>query len=165
MDFYRHWRSAERGGVSKANPVVARWRRKLALCAGSRLGSTTVEFAFAVPVLLFLVLGLIEFGRALWIQHTLEFAVQQATRFAIVSDDASATDTAFKSTIRTVAGNFLTGLNAADVTFAVTFEKTGSTRDIVMVTASYTFSVVGSTDVISAGSFDLTSKSRLAFVQ
>ncbi len=48
-------------------------------------GAATVEFAIIFPILLLLVLGLIEVGRAIWTQTTLDYAVQAAARCAAVS--------------------------------------------------------------------------------
>jgi Flp pilus assembly protein TadG len=43
-------------------------------------GAAAVEFAIILPVLLLCVLGLVEFGRAIWTQATLNYAVQAAAR-------------------------------------------------------------------------------------
>ena len=52
---------------------------------GSReRGTAVIEFAILVPILLVCVLGLIEFGRAIWTQATLDHAVQAAARCAAV---------------------------------------------------------------------------------
>jgi Flp pilus assembly protein TadG len=47
-------------------------------------GAAAVEFAIILPILLLCVLGLIEFGRAIWTQATLDYAVQAAARCAAV---------------------------------------------------------------------------------
>ena len=47
-------------------------------------GAAAVEFAIVLPVLLLCVLGLVEFGRAIWTQATLDYAVQAAARCAAV---------------------------------------------------------------------------------
>jgi len=47
-------------------------------------GAAAVEFALVLPILLLCVLGLIEFGRAIWTQATLNYAVQAAARCAAV---------------------------------------------------------------------------------
>lgn len=46
-------------------------------------GTVAVEFALLLPVLLLLLLGIFEFGRALWIRQTLQFAVESAARTAL----------------------------------------------------------------------------------
>ena len=51
------------------------------ICRTSRTrGAAAVEFAIILPVLLLIVLGLIEAGRAVWTQSTLDYAVQAAAR-------------------------------------------------------------------------------------
>ena len=47
-------------------------------------GAAAIEFAIVLPILLLCVLGLIEFGRAIWTQATLNYAVQAAARCAAV---------------------------------------------------------------------------------
>jgi Flp pilus assembly protein TadG len=46
------------------------------------LGAAAVEFALTVPVLLLLLLGVSEFGRLLWTQNSIQYAVEQAARCA-----------------------------------------------------------------------------------
>jgi Flp pilus assembly pilin Flp len=48
-------------------------------------GAAAVEFAIIFPILLLLVLGLIEVGRAIWTQTTLDYAVQAAARCVAIS--------------------------------------------------------------------------------
>ena len=48
-------------------------------------GATAVEMAFLLPVFLLFMLGIEEFGRALWLQTSLQFAVEAAARCAAVS--------------------------------------------------------------------------------
>lgn len=47
-------------------------------------GSAAVEFAVTVPVLILLMFGMIETGRALWAQNSLQYAVERATRCRVV---------------------------------------------------------------------------------
>jgi len=47
-------------------------------------GAAAIEFAIILPILLLCVLGLIELGRAIWTQATLDYAVQAAARCAAV---------------------------------------------------------------------------------
>lgn len=47
-------------------------------------GAAAVEFAIILPILLLCLLGLIEFGRAIWTRATLDYAVQAAARCAAV---------------------------------------------------------------------------------
>lgn len=58
---------------------LARWH-------GGR-GQTLVEFAIVVPVLLVIVLGLLDLGRAVFVYNTLAQSARQASRTAIVNQD------------------------------------------------------------------------------
>jgi Flp pilus assembly protein TadG len=48
-------------------------------------GATAVEMAFLLPVFVLFLLGIEEFGRAIWTQTQLQFAVEAASRCAAVS--------------------------------------------------------------------------------
>lgn len=48
-------------------------------------GVTSIEFAFVLPILLLIVFGLVDFGRAIWTQTTLDYAVQAAARCEAIS--------------------------------------------------------------------------------
>lgn len=54
----------------------------------SRAGATAIEMAFLLPIFLGFLLGIEEFGRALWTQTALQFAVESAARCAVVNPDA-----------------------------------------------------------------------------
>src|SRR5580765_7157069 len=51
-------------------------------------GATAVEMAFLLPVFLLLLLGIEEFGRALWTQTALQYASEVAARCAAVNPSA-----------------------------------------------------------------------------
>ena len=75
-------------------PVYARshlhWRR-WRLAFGSR-GNAAIEFALLLPLLIFLVLASIEFGRAFYIHDIMAKAIRDATRYlARVSDPTNTT--------------------------------------------------------------------------
>lgn len=51
-------------------------------------GATAIEMAFLLPVFLGFLLGIEEFGRALWTQTALQFAAEAAARCAVVNPDS-----------------------------------------------------------------------------
>jgi Flp pilus assembly protein TadG len=53
-----------------------------------------MEFALVFPSFILLTMGVIEFGRAMWIQNTLQAAVEQAARCAVVNTTTCGTDIA-----------------------------------------------------------------------
>jgi Flp pilus assembly protein TadG len=51
-------------------------------------GAAAVEFALVLPILLVLVLGIVEFGRAYFVQTTLSGAAREGVRIMALKDDA-----------------------------------------------------------------------------
>jgi Flp pilus assembly protein TadG len=56
---------------------------------GAEEGAAAVEAAVTMSVLLLLIVGSIEFGRALWTYNTMLLAVEQAGRYAMVHNQGS----------------------------------------------------------------------------
>jgi len=61
----------------------------------AREGSTAVEFAIILPIFFALVFTSIEFARFYWVRSTVQFAAEEAARFAMVSGGNDNTITAF----------------------------------------------------------------------
>lgn len=80
---------------------------------GDRRGATAVEFALILPVFLALLLGTMEIGRLLWVRSTLQFAAEEATRYAIAHSTAGSAE------ISAQASAHLAGLNGATVQVSV----------------------------------------------
>jgi Flp pilus assembly protein TadG len=98
--------------------------RKLSRARG---GATAVEFAIVAPVLLMLLLGIMEGGRALWTQNALSFAVEQAARCASIDQNNCGSTTQVQSFAARVSGeNFISSI------FTVTAAACGN-----LVSASY----------------------------
>lgn len=53
-------------------------------------GAAAVEFALVLPILIVLVLGIVEFGRAFQVQSTLAAAAREGVRTMAIEDDAAA---------------------------------------------------------------------------
>lgn len=58
--------------------------------AGGEGGQALVEFALAIPLLLLIVTGLFDLGRAVWQSNTLAYAAREGTRYAVVHGSRSA---------------------------------------------------------------------------
>jgi len=99
--------------------------------------AAAVEFAFVAPVFLVMVLGSVEVGRALWIKSTMQFAVEQTARYAIVN--TSATTAALEAYAATEIAD--AGFNDANVTFTAANDTTGGVT-FVTISASYDFNTV-----------------------
>jgi hypothetical protein len=69
-----------------------------------RGGAAAVEFAMTVPILLVAMLGIIEFGRVLWAQNALHFAVEDAARCATIDVTTCDNPTDIQNYASTVSG-------------------------------------------------------------
>ena len=130
-------------------------RRLCARVAACRLGSVAIEFAVLLPVFLALIYGLFEFARVAWTQTTLEYAVEEAARFAMVNPSASETE------ITDVANDSAAGLDAAEIIINVSFVTVGG-GDFVTVVGTYNF--VPIVKIVGIGTFDITSTAQMPIV-
>jgi Flp pilus assembly protein TadG len=55
-------------------------------------GQAMVEFALVFPVFVLLLVGIFDFGRAIWVNDTLSTAAREAGRYAIVHGGSPSTD-------------------------------------------------------------------------
>jgi Flp pilus assembly protein TadG len=97
-------------------------------------GASAVEFAFLVPVLLLLVLGIAEFGHAFQVQGTLSAAAREGARVMALQNDPAAARRAVRDAAPTLDPA------VADAQIAVTpaaCPPTGTTTTNVRVTVDY----------------------------
>jgi Flp pilus assembly protein TadG len=81
-------------------------------------GASAVEFALAAPFLFLLLFAIVEFGRAWWTKNSLQYAVERATRYAVVyATGACPSD----GTIKTYAANQVYAQSVNSNTFSVTY--------------------------------------------
>ena len=99
--------------------------------AKCRKGAVALEFALGFPIFLALVYGLFEFSRIFWTQNTMQFAIEEAARSAIVDSDITAAE------ITTLVQNRATGLRAADIKVEVFFEDANGSRGFVTITGTH----------------------------
>lgn len=78
-------------------------------------GSVLIESALALPVLFLFGFGIIEVSRGLWVQNTLQFAVEAAARCAAVDSFNCGTDAGVQSTAVAAA----TGVNVPATSYTV----------------------------------------------
>lgn len=76
-------------------------------------GATAVEFALVLPVLLLLVIGILEFGRAYHVQTTLSNAARDGVRVMALQDSTTAAKT------RVIASASTLDLDTSMITVAV----------------------------------------------
>ena len=161
--------------VGDAGPCPSGLSMRRAQCrfALSRKASAAVEFAFGLPIFLALVYTMFEFARVFWTQTTLEYAIEEAAGFAMVSSAATAAE------VETVAADSAIGLAAADLDIDVTFEQDNSGSGsgpvaFVNITGTYNFSPIvpivipfigtGSTIDFQLLQFDIETTTRMAVV-
>jgi Flp pilus assembly protein TadG len=113
-------------------------------------GSSAVEFALVLPILLTMLLGVVEFGRALWIQGLLDYAVEQASRCASVNT----TTCNSAGAIQSYAAQQTAPLDLPSSVFSATTQACGN-----KVTASYPFTFI----VQGLFPYDITLTSQSCF--
>lgn len=64
---------------------------------GTDRGAVAVEFAIVLPILLLLILGIVEFGRAYYVQTTLSGAAREGVRAMALHNNASEAITTVQS--------------------------------------------------------------------
>ena len=113
----------------------------------SERGAAAVEFALLLPLLLMLVLGTIEFGRAYNAQITLTNAARDGVRVMAIANDPAGAKTAAKNAAASVS----TTIPATDITLSTNACSTGAQ---VTLTINYKLSTI--TGI--AGPFSMTGK-------
>ena len=78
-------------------------------------GSTAVEFAFIVPLLIALVLGIAEFGHAFQVQGTLSAAAREGVRLMALQNDPAAA----RAAVRDAAASLDPAVTDAQITINV----------------------------------------------
>lgn len=115
-----------------------------------RAGSVAVETALILPVLLLMLLGIIEFGRLMWVNSSLQYAAEEGARYGL------AHSTAASSEITALVQSRLTAVvNPAAVQVAV-----ASSTASISVTLTYRFTFF-SGDLLPYGPKTLTANSTI----
>lgn len=121
-------------------------------------GAAAVEFSMLALLFVSLILGIFEMGRLLWTLNGIQYASEQAARFAAIQTDET------EEEIRTVLTDALQGLSIPTSEIEVTVDYVSvNSIDMVQVNARYPFTL--STLFFlseSLRSFDLTALSRRA---
>ena len=99
----------------------------------SNRGTAAIETAIVFPVFLLMLLGVVEFGRALWTQSALQYAVQLAARCGAVDT----TDCASPSQVISYAVTQSAPLTVPSGDFSASVQSCGSS-----VSVAYPFSFV-----------------------
>ena len=78
-----------------------------------RLGASAVEFAVVAPFLFLVVMGMIEIGRAMMIQHVLSLSAREGAREAVLMTATTESVEARVDEFAAAAGPSLDGLDSA----------------------------------------------------
>ncbi|WP_448187483.1 TadE/TadG family type IV pilus assembly protein [Azospirillum sp. sgz301742] len=120
-----------------------------------------IEFAFALPLLLAILIAIIETATFFWTRNTLQFAAEEGARTALVS--TSATTTAVKAAVvaklngAAVMDSSKVTVTAVQDTYAgVTFMK---------VTATYAWPATGITGLLPVDLGSISGQARVPMVQ
>lgn len=119
-------------------------------------GAAAVEFGLIAPVVLLVLVGTVEAGRAVWTRNSLQFAAEEAARFSMVNrfaDDAE---------IRSQALDRLPGIDPAGVEVVVVRETVNGT-DFVRVELGIGFDWAA--PLIPGGPMRLTGSSRVPLLE
>jgi Flp pilus assembly protein TadG len=97
-------------------------------------GATAVEFAFILPLLIVLVLGIAEFGHAFQVSGTLSAAAREGVRVMALQNDPAAA----RNAVRTAAPSLNPGVTNAQIAIApASCPTTGATSTTVRLTVTY----------------------------
>ena len=124
-------------------------RQRLVNALRGDRGATVVEFAFIVPLLIVLVLGIAEFGRAFQVSGTLSAAAREGVRVMALQNDPAAA----RAAVRNAAPALDPAVTNAQITITPAACPPGPVTTTVRVTVTYPLPFI--TDFFGSG-VDLT---------
>ena len=104
-------------GSGKAKSMFKSVARCLPFCKDTR-GSSAVEFALVAPILFGLMLGIVDFGRLLWLSSSVEHAATAGARYAGVRGSGNygaLTPTQLQAEIESAVQARAAGIAASDL--------------------------------------------------
>lgn len=109
----------------------------IARLRGNQDGSAALEFAIIAPVLIMLTVGLIDIGRFMWYQNTVEHVAREGSRYAAVHSADSAYPVG-EAGIEAFVQDRAVGIADQDLAIAV---HTGADRSITIL-VTYQFNLL-----------------------
>jgi Flp pilus assembly protein TadG len=119
-----------------------------------RRGASAVEFAFAMPVLIMLLVGVFEFGRLFWTWTTIQYAAEQTGRFAMSKPTATPAE------LIAYLRNKLPGVSSGAVDISVSPETVDGVNYMLIITR-FNFSFLS---LFPIDPVDLEGRSRVPMV-
>ena len=120
-------------------------------------GGVIAEVGLALPVLLFMMLGLVDLGRGIAVKAALGGAVRAAARYASVRSTTSG-DPATATNVRNYLRNHIEGIDSSQVEVTTAWTPTNTRGSRVQVSVSYNFAPI--MPFIPVSSIQLTSSSQ-----
>ncbi len=115
-----------------------------------------MELAFLLPVFLSFLLGVMEFSRAYWILDSMQFAVDEAGRYAMLNTSAA------DSQIVSTAKSNLYSLNSSNFT-VTSVPQTSGGINYKVITATYSFGFIVP-DLLPYGNLTLTRSTTVPLI-
>ena len=115
------YRGPGSGGLQSGSPGATRYSSAVK-SVGRRRGASAVEMAIVLPLLLLMIFGIIEFGRAIMVHQILVNAAREATRRAVIP---GATDAQVLSRV----SNYMSSAGITGYTVSLEIDGTAATLD------------------------------------
>lgn len=127
----------------------------------SERGTSIVEFAMMIPIVMFLFMGIFDMGRYFYTQATLQHAIREAARFAVTGAngvDAQGRTVQRATAITQVIMDKATDLDLKVENLVIDPADGGGPNDVVTVTANFRFGFVtpGMQKMFSGNSHDFS---------
>ncbi|HXT58213.1 MAG TPA: TadE/TadG family type IV pilus assembly protein [Pirellulales bacterium] len=107
-----------------------------------RRGTSAVEFAFIAPVFFMLVIGMIEFGRAMMVQQALTNAARQGARLATLDSTNNSSNPTPGSLVTTEVNQALSAANISGAATAISPSLPAAAGQDISVTVSVPYTSV-----------------------
>lgn len=121
---------------------MRRSRGILSRLLGDDRGQAFVEFGFAAPILFILTLGIIDVGRAMWMNTSLGHAAREGARYASIHGDDSLDPVTDAEIIDYVKDRAI-GFNGVSVTVTWDPDRGSGSSVSIEVTGGFEFFLVG----------------------
>ncbi len=122
-------------------------------------GNTSVAFALALPLLVALLGGVFDFGRAVWLDSTLQHAAREGARYAGARGAGSMTPATAADIAAFVTGEAV-GAPADDLAISVAWSPSNASGGTVTVTVGYVYAPLFAT-FLSIGPLQLEAESTM----
>lgn len=123
--------------MKKIRKTSDNMERFFGLCRRNRRGASAVEFAVIAPIFFMLILGMIEFGRAIMVQQVLTNASREGARFAVLDGSTG-------GEVKTIVDDYLksTRISGANITITPSDPNSAGYGEPVTVVVSIPFGEV-----------------------